>query len=89
MSWMVKSTFVKKRTWPFNYMRMLSRATGVRSLTDELIEENRRRYSFKELIQERPYLGRVWSATSAQFSLFVLDIRKTKMKLDPEKTNIS
>ncbi len=41
------------------------------SAPSELVGAAGRRYRFKELLQERPHLGRVWLATS-EISLFTL-----------------
>jgi hypothetical protein len=43
---------------------MLRKSVKMTSIPSELIGAAGRRYLFKELIQERPYLGRVWLATS-------------------------
>jgi hypothetical protein len=42
---------------------MLEKAVKLASTSGELIGAAGRRYVFKELIQERPHLGRVWVAT--------------------------
>ncbi|EAS29543.3 serine/threonine protein kinase [Coccidioides immitis RS] len=42
----------------------------------ELIGAAGRRYLFKQLIQERPHLGRVWLATSGQDKFILKDIPK-------------
>ncbi|KAI1113051.1 kinase domain-containing protein [Nemania sp. NC0429] len=44
------------------------------SLPRELIGISGRRYLFKELIQERPYMGRVWLATSGSEKYVLKDI---------------
>ena len=43
---------------------MLRKRVKMASTPSELIGAAGRRYLFKELIQERPHLGRVWLATS-------------------------
>jgi hypothetical protein len=43
---------------------MLRKSVKMASTPGELIGAAGRRYLFKELIQERPHLGRVWLATS-------------------------
>ena len=43
---------------------MLQKAVKMASTSSELIGTAGHRYLFKELIQERPHLGRVWLATS-------------------------
>ena len=43
---------------------MLRKSVKMASTPSELIGAAGRRYLFKELIQERPHLGRVWLATS-------------------------
>jgi hypothetical protein len=43
---------------------MLRGSVKMASTPSELIGAAGRRYLFKELIQERPYIGRVWLATS-------------------------
>jgi hypothetical protein len=45
---------------------MLRKSAKMTSVPSELIGAAERRYLFKELIQERPHLGRVWLATSEQ-----------------------
>ncbi|MCJ1254545.1 hypothetical protein MMC24_002360 [Lignoscripta atroalba] len=46
------------------------------STSSELIGTAGHRYLFKELIQERPHLGRVWLATSGQEKFVLKDIPK-------------
>ncbi|KAI1200349.1 kinase domain-containing protein [Nemania serpens] len=46
------------------------------SLSRELIGVTGRRYLFKELIQERPHVGRVWLATSGNEKFVLKDIPK-------------
>ena len=46
---------------------MLQRAAKTASASSESVGATGRRYLFKELIQERRNLGRVWLATSAHF----------------------
>ena len=43
---------------------MLRKGVKMASTPRELVGATGRRYLFKELIQERPRLGRVWLATS-------------------------
>ncbi|KAI0908726.1 kinase domain-containing protein [Ustulina deusta] len=47
------------------------------SLSGELIGVTGRRYLFKELIQERPHVGRVWLATSGSEEFVLKDIPKS------------
>lgn len=55
---------------------MLRTSVKVASTSSELVGATGRRYFFKELIQERPHLGRVWLATSGHDKFVLKDIPK-------------
>lgn len=68
---------------------MLRKSVKMASTPSELIGAAGRRYLFKELIQERPHLGRVWLATSEHPYHSYHPIRELTTFSDPDKINLS
>jgi hypothetical protein len=55
---------------------------------NELVGAAGRRYQFKELLQERPFLGRVWLATSENTPRMIHNSKANTLS-DPDKISLS